>query len=189
MYILPKKEMKFFLVTMAVIGFTACNQANRQENQGETEQTVAAEITLEEQPGPASPDISFADESGKTTALSSLKGKVVFVNFWATWCPPCIQEMPSIHTLKQSFDGEDIVFLMVDVDNDIGQSSAFMKKNKYDLPVYVPTSDIPSVYLEDAIPTTVIFDKQGELVVRAEGGRDYTDAGIVQALRDLVESE
>lgn len=135
------------------------------------------------------PDLKFKDENGKTISLSSLKGKVVFINLWATWCPPCIHEMPSINELKKSLNNnDDIVFLMVDVDNKMEQSSAFMKENGYDLPVYVPASDIPSDYLGGAIPTTVILDKNGNIAARMEGGRDYTDPQIAKGLNELVES-
>lgn len=135
-------------------------------------------------------DLIFQDQKGKTVSLSSLKGKVVFINFWATWCPPCIQEMPSINKLKQSFNGNDhIVFLMVDVDANIKKSTGFMEKNQYDLPVYVPASEIPPSFLGDAIPTTVILDKKGNLIARMEGGRDYADPQMVTALNALIKSD
>jgi thiol-disulfide isomerase/thioredoxin len=132
-------------------------------------------------------DVSFKDENGKDITLSSLKGKVVFINFWATWCPPCIHEMPSINTLKQSFNGnDDIVFLMVDVDGTMEKSKAFMTENKYDLQVYIPNGEIPQDFLGNAIPTTVILNKKGEMVDRMEGGRDYAAPEIKKALNDLI---
>lgn len=133
-------------------------------------------------------EVAFMDEHGEIVSVASLKGKVVFINFWATWCLPCIHEMPSINTLKQSFQEEDdIVFLIVDMDSNMKGAKAFMKRRKLDLPVYVPASDIPSEYLGKAIPTTLILDKHGELIVRIEGARDYASPGIVKAIRDLVE--
>lgn len=181
----------FLWIMLAVIGFTACNQTdNKQAKNDEEAETVPTENVSEQQSAYTAPDVSFTDEHGETVSLGSLKGKVVFINFWATWCPPCIQELPSIQTLKQSFGNtDDIVFLMVDVDNKIEKSSTFMKKNKFDLPVYVPASNIPSEFLENAIPTTVVLDRKGGMVVRAEGARDYADPGIVKAIKDLIESE
>ncbi len=64
-----------------------------------------------------------------------------------------------------------------------------MEKKNYDLPVYVPTSTIPSEYLGNAIPTTVILDKKGNLVTRIEGGRDYSSPEIIKLLNDLIESK
>ena len=131
--------------------------------------------------------VTFLDGGGKPVTLESLKGKVIFINFWATWCPPCIQEMPSIDRLKQTFKNRsDLVFLMVDVDGQYEASKAFMDENDYDLPVYTPQSEIPTAFLGNAIPTTVILDKQGMLVVRAEGGRDYMEPATVKALNDLL---
>src|SRR5690606_29413117 len=124
--------------------------------------------TQPDSPAAATPaadyEVTFMDEDGKKVSLESLKGKVVFINFWATWCPPCIHEMPSINKLKQSFDADDeIIFLMVDVDGKLDKSTAFMEKNEYDLTVYAPESQIPSDFLGRAIPTTVILDKTGAM--------------------------
>ncbi|HWK98502.1 MAG TPA: TlpA disulfide reductase family protein, partial [Parapedobacter sp.] len=153
------------IAVMAAILLAACGNAGENENHNSTNQATGQEAV--EVAPMADSGISFKDENGKIVSLSSLKGQVVFINFWATWCPPCIQEMPSINDLKKSFEGNsNIAFLMVDVDNKIAQSTAFMTKNNYDLPVYTPASDIPSDFLAGAIPTTVILDKSGEMVGR-----------------------
>lgn len=132
-------------------------------------------------------EVSFKDKEGKVVQLSALKGKVVFINFWATWCPPCIHELPSIDQLRQSLkDHQDIVFLMVDVDGDIEKSSAFMTENKYDLPLYIAEGEIPTEFLGQSIPTTVILDKAGKIVERLEGSRDYGAPEIKKALQDIA---
>lgn len=174
-----------FIIT--AISLAACG--NTDKNKAENGNTPTEEVAAVEAPVSTTAGISFKDKDGKTVSLSSLKGKVVFINFWATWCPPCIQEMPTINELKQSYKGnDDIVFLMVDVDNNIEKSTAFMEDKKYDLPVYVPASEIPSDYLGSAIPTTVILDKSGDMIARMEGGRDYNSPDIIKALNELVES-
>lgn len=175
----------------SMIMFTMVACGNSEEAKQGAEQgggmAAAESVQVEVDGGDSSAGVAFKDEDGNVVSLSSLKGKVVFINFWATWCPPCIYEMPSINDLKKSFsDRDDMVFLMVDVDNKIDQSVAFMRDNQYDLPVYVPASMIPSDFLAGAIPTTVILDKEGEMVARLEGGRDYTDPDLVQALNELV---
>lgn len=173
------------LFVIIVILSVACGNTRNKEK--EKEQNVATQEVSQVETSQTS-DIAFKDEEGKTVSLDALKGKVVFINFWATWCPPCIREMPSIDELKDSFkESDDIVFLMVDVDNKMEKSSAFMKENDYDLPVYVPASNIPSDFLRGAIPTTVIIDKKGEMVARMEGGRNYRDPQIIKALKELVE--
>ena len=174
------------LLAIAALGFAACNNnANKEtEQQDSTEATTGSSTAEANDAQAAAAGISFKDEQGNTVELSSLAGKVVFINFWATWCPPCIHEMPSINDLRKSFkDNDQIVFLMVDVDGEIEQSSAFMKDNKYDLPVFIPNSNIPSDYLAGAIPTTVILDKKGQMADRMEGGRDYSTLKLRKACR------
>lgn len=190
--------MRFGIFIMVIMALTACGNANKSRTgtavNADSAEAETAAVTEETEPlaaeAPADAGVSFKDETGDVVSVNLLKGKVVFINFWATWCPPCIHEMPSIDALRKSFKGDErIVFLMVDVDNKIAQAAAFMKDNNYDLPVFTPASSIPSDYLGGAIPTTVILDKRGEMVGRLEGGRDYTDPQIVKALKELVESD
>ncbi len=132
-------------------------------------------------------DIIFKDGEGKTVSLSDLKGKVVFLNFWATWCPPCIAEMPSINKLKKRYKASgDVVFLMVDADGDYQKSSAFMRKRNYDLPIYIAVSHIPEEVFGDSLPTTVILDKDGRMVFRQEGSADYENPEIITLINNLL---
>jgi len=132
-------------------------------------------------------DVVFKDGSGKSVELSALKGKVVFINFWATWCPPCRAEMPSINTLYNKFkDSSDVVFLMVDVDGKYEKSYSFIKQNGYAFPLYVPASAIPSSFLGNAIPTTVILNKKGKIAMRHEGGADYSSPKAEKFIQSLL---
>jgi len=133
------------------------------------------------------PDLKFKDENGKTISLQSLKGKVVFINLWATWCPPCIHEMPSINELRKTFkDNNDLVFLMVDVDGKIEKSKEWMKNKKFDLPVHVPDSEIPRELFTGSIPTTIIVDKQNNIICRQVGGADYMSPEVVDLMNKLL---
>ncbi|WP_336828684.1 TlpA disulfide reductase family protein [Sphingobacterium multivorum] len=155
------------------------NESHTEKVEGPTEAAADTATTTQE--------LSFKDKEGKVLQLSALKGKVVFINFWATWCPPCIHELPSIDQLRQSLkDNKDIVFLMVDVDGDMEKSSAFMAENKYDLPLYIAAGEIPAEFLGQSIPTTVILDKAGKIVERLEGSRDYGAPEIKKALEDIA---
>jgi thiol-disulfide isomerase/thioredoxin len=131
--------------------------------------------------------ILFKNNDGEVIPLSSLKDKVVFINFWATWCPPCIAEMPTIQKLYSEFkDNEDIVFMMVDVDNQREKSQAFMDKRKFDLPIYTPAGPIPSSYLGGAIPTTLVLNKQGEVVFKHEGMGDFSNEEFKTFIKQLL---
>jgi thiol-disulfide isomerase/thioredoxin len=131
-------------------------------------------------------DIGFRDTKGKTVALSALKGKVVFINFWATWCPPCIAEMPSINTLYQRLgDNKNIVFLMADADGNPERALAFLQNKGYNLPVYTATTTVPTEVAAGTIPTTVVFNKKGEMVYHHEGVADYTNDKFTAYLQQL----
>lgn len=133
-------------------------------------------------------EMVFEDENGKTVNLSDLKGKVVFINFWATWCPPCIAEMPSIYKLSEKFkDKSDVVFMMVDMDADMKKSKNFLQKNGYNLKVYIPASQISTDYFAGALPTTILFDKSGKLVFKHEGGADYSNTEFEKFLNSIHE--
>lgn len=130
------------------------------------------------------PDLKFKDENGKTISLHSLKGKVVFINLWATWCPPCIQEMPSINELRKTFkNNNNLVFLMVDVDGNIEKRKKWMKNKKFDLPVHVFDGEIPRDIFSGSIPTTIIVDKQNNIIVRHVGGADYMSKEMVDLMK------
>jgi thiol-disulfide isomerase/thioredoxin len=112
---------------------------------------------------------------------------VVFINFWATWCPPCIAEMPSINNMQKKFkDNKDVVILMVDADNQLEKSQAFMKKHQYDLKVFTPASQIPATLLGGSLPTTVLLNKKGEIVFRHEGAADYENEDFQDYIEKLA---
>ncbi|WP_029282349.1 TlpA disulfide reductase family protein [Pedobacter sp. R20-19] len=130
--------------------------------------------------------IQFKDISGKTIDLGDLKDKVIFINFWATWCPPCRAEMPSLHKLYAQFKNDkNVVFIFVDADDDLKKSSKFMADRQYELPLYAFASEIPKQIFESALPTTVIFDRQGRLSFRHEGIANYNDQKFVDFINKL----
>ena len=132
------------------------------------------------------PKLTLQSSDGKIINLSDQKGKVIFLNFWATWCPPCIAEMPFINTLYEKLkDDKNFVFIMVDVDHDFTRSRPFIKKHQFSLPLYQANNAIPGSLLGRSIPTTVIFDKSGKMVFQHEGGADYTNPKVLAYLMEL----
>lgn len=133
------------------------------------------------------PDLKFKDENDRTISLKSLKGKVVFINLWATWCAPCIHEMPSINKLHKTFkDNDDLVFLMVDVDGNIEKAKKWMQNKKFDLPVHIPHGEIPRELFTGSIPTTIIVNKQNNIIGRQVGGADYFSPQVVDLIKKLL---
>ncbi|MBE8714935.1 TlpA family protein disulfide reductase [Sphingobacterium hungaricum] len=129
---------------------------------------------------------SFSNEKGEIINTASLKGKVVFINFWATWCGPCIQEMPSIQVLHDKLkDNPNVEFLLVEIDHENELAKEFMEKEKLNMPIYFPEGDIPNTWLGQSIPVTVILDKEGNIAARHEGMADYSTKQVEQFIVDL----
>ena len=130
--------------------------------------------------------VLFKDASGRVVDLGALKGKVVFLNFWATWCPPCLAEMPSINKLYEQFkDDKSIVFIFVDADSDLPKARKFMEKRKYQLPVYAVGSEIPDQLFKGSLPTTVVLDKQGRISYNESGAANYSDNKFIAFMTKL----
>lgn len=117
--------------------------------------------------------------------FAAFKGKVVFVNNWASWCPPCIAEMPSIQKLKNSLHADgDVVFVMVSFDEDPDKAMAFMKKKGYDFEVYFPGKNYP--YATSSIPATFVIDKTGNVAASHVGMADYSKQSVTDQLHRLA---
>ncbi len=128
--------------------------------------------------------VQMVDSKNQPVAFDDLKGKVLFVNNWASWCPPCIAEMPSIQGLKTKLKGVDVEFVMVSFDEDKSKAKAFMTKREYDFDIYFPGQEYP--FPTSSIPATFIIDKNGKTVMEHVGMADYSSDEIVNQLKALV---
>ncbi|TDU40466.1 thiol-disulfide isomerase/thioredoxin [Gelidibacter sediminis] len=128
--------------------------------------------------------LKLMDRDGKVTSLADLKGKVIFMNFWATWCPPCIAEMPSIDKLHEEM-GDEVAFVILSLDQNFELAKAFDKRKGYNLPIYAPASNLPPMYQSSAIPTTYVIDAAGNLALTHKGMADYSNSEFKDFLRSL----
>ncbi|MDN5201340.1 TlpA disulfide reductase family protein [Fulvivirgaceae bacterium BMA10] len=112
-------------------------------------------------------------EDGQVINAQTLKGKVVFMNFWATWCPPCIAEMPDINDLYKEVASEDIVFLMISSDRQFEKAKLYKKKKEFSFPIYQMGSALPERFLTRSIPTTYVISPSGKIVVKHTGIAAY----------------
>lgn len=121
---------------------------------------------------------------GKDVNLSSLKGKVLFVNVWATWCPPCVGEMPSIETLHSQFaDRDDVAFVLASVDDSAETAKGFAVKKGMKAPIYHARGPMPADLRTEGIPATFIVAKDGTLRYKHVGGFDWSgERGKIEAL-------
>ncbi|RAJ79110.1 thiol-disulfide isomerase/thioredoxin [Chitinophaga dinghuensis] len=132
-------------------------------------------------------DAGFRDEDGQTITISGLQGKVIILNFWATWCPPCRAEMPSLESLYQEFSShQQLEFIAVDADSDLAKARQFLQQNSYTFPVYAATTDISREVYNGTLPTTVIIDKKGYIRARYTGAKDYTNSDFKKFLTGLL---
>lgn len=119
-------------------------------------------------------DFVLKSPDGNTLSLESLKGKVIFMNFWATWCPPCVAEMPAIQKLYDKVKSDKIAFVMVSLDEDPAKAASFIQRMGFTFPVYSPHGYTPPVYgAGNVIPTTYVISPDGFIAARHEGMAQY----------------
>lgn len=128
----------------------------------------------------------FLNDSGEAFNLSEVKGKVLFINSWATWCPPCIAEMPSIQALYNTYrNNDDIVFIFATTDTK-EIADEFMAKNNYDLPNYYIRSASPALLQSKSIPTTYLISKDGNIVIKKVGSADWNAKKVHETIEQLL---
>lgn len=128
--------------------------------------------------------VQMLDVNDQPVSFDALKGKVLFVNNWASWCGPCIAEMPSVQQLKDKLKGTDVAFVMVSFDDEKSKAISFMEKRKHDFDIYFPGERYP--FFTSAIPATFIVDKNGKNVSQHIGIADYNNDEILNQLKALA---
>jgi len=138
--------------------------------------------------GTVAPDFALVTLDGKTVRLSDYRGQVVFLNFWATWCPPCRNEMPSMEKLHKVMKDHNFVILAVSIDQKtIYHIESFIKKGGYSFPVlHDVTKEVAANYGVSSIPTTLIIDKDGVITSRIIGGRAWDSNKAVDYFKTLA---
>ena len=135
------------------------------------------------------PDFSLEDMDGNKHALEDYRGKVVMLNFWATWCPPCRREMPSMEAVYQAFADEAFTVLAVNEFETPEHVFAFMGQLSVfpNFPIlFDRDSEVSKIFGVKGLPTTLLIDKQGFIVYRAVGGRDFDHPEVRKIIRELL---
>ena len=128
----------------------------------------------------------LVDLNGKIVDFEQFRGKVIFLNFWATWCGPCLGEMPEIQKLYNIFEGnKDIVFLIV-TSEDYAKVKSFIQKSQYSFPVYLASFGTPRTFEFSSIPTTFVVNKKGQIVVRTVGATNWSGSKTKELLDKLI---
>jgi thiol-disulfide isomerase/thioredoxin len=133
------------------------------------------------------PDWTLKTVEGKNITLSQLKGKIVFINFWATWCPPCRSEMPSMEALYKRFRGDGLEFVAVDIAEDAAGVRKFLNEYKLTFPVVLDANGaVSNNYGIQGIPATFVIDRDGKVILSTVGGRDWNTPAIITAFDMLL---
>jgi cytochrome c biogenesis protein CcmG, thiol:disulfide interchange protein DsbE len=168
--------VRFALVLACLFAFTGCYSHSKPSSIG----TPAPDFTIK--------------DSDRSVTLSQLRGKIVVLNFWATWCPPCVDEMPSLEQLQKKFQGTDITILAVSVDDDADDYHKFLRQHAIDLltvresgqktdtGVIAPVS---SRYGTFKVPETYIIDRNGVIRRKFIGEVNWGQPEIVEYLSRL----
>jgi peroxiredoxin len=136
--------------------------------------------------GGAAPDLALLDTEGRPHKLAAYRGKVVLINFWATWCEPCRQEMPSIQRLRDRLAGRPFAVLAVNVDEPYTRVRQFLKQTALDLPILMdPNKVVTRAWGVRVLPVTFIVGPDGRVRYRLVGDLDWnsdTVAGVISSL-------
>lgn len=175
------------LVAAAAAGGTLAAGLTPRKLQAETLQSLSSALKLVVPPV-APPNVSFVDAAGKRLSLSEFRGHGMLINLWATWCPPCVEEMPSLAALSQALAPDNVAVLPLSSDNGGAKAvEAFFAREKItSLPVLLdPDGAAARAFRVPGLPTSIIINKQGTEIARVVGGANWGTpeaTGIVRRL-------
>ena len=137
--------------------------------------------------GEAAPDFSIRADSGHTLTNTSFDGKVLILNFWATWCPPCITEMPSLDQLQRQYASRGLVVLGVSWDQDEALYKKFLARNHVNFQTArEPDRSIGNLYGTIKIPESYIIDRNGKVLRKIVGAANWTDPQLTSYVESLL---
>ncbi len=177
-------EWSILIVVAATLYFTGLHTQVLGQMQRVMLATGIITPDLTEEQTPASYWLTLEDLEGNKVHFEQFRGKTIFLNFWATWCPPCIAEMPDIHDLYKKV-GDSTTFVMISMDKERDKARAFVADKEFTFPVYFLASSLPSVYETRAIPTTYVISPDGEIIVTRHGMAKYDTKKFRKFLSEL----
>ncbi|WP_426478195.1 TlpA family protein disulfide reductase [Chryseobacterium sp. CBSDS_008] len=176
--ILVNKDAKAWLMRqVASTGILNSGISDSKKAQGSSKQASYAGFMLK-------------NEDGNIIDTSALQNKVVFINFWASWCPPCRAEFPSVQKLYDQYkNNPDMVFLTVNLDDNTALGKSYLKEKGFTVPFLVPAGEIPDVLYSGSLPTTVVLDRKGALRLHHTGLADYSKDSFYTQIDELLKQK
>jgi peroxiredoxin len=182
-----KKKIAFLVVLVVLIALFIAGLFVMERPSDTTGNTTGTKAIAG---GDRAPEFRLKTLNGGSVSLADLRGKVVMVHFWATWCPPCVEEIPTLDKLYRQLMGKDFMMLAVSEDEDGAAVASFLQQNRLNLPVLLDTgSDVARLYGTYKLPETYIVDRQGVVRYKAIGPRDWTDPASLQILQGFIEEK
>jgi thiol-disulfide isomerase/thioredoxin len=190
-----KPALKTFLLLLilpvlglVVFSYSEIDLFAKTESQ-ELEQLFKDMGVLQIPPGNDPIEIRLKDPAGRLTSLSEYRGKIVFINFWTTWCLACVVEMPSMEKLHQKFKDKDFVMVAVNLQESASTVIKFFKEYKLTFMALLDsTGDVGAGFGIRAIPTTLILDKNGRIIGKALGPREWESKDAIALFEYLTDS-
>jgi len=183
----------FFLLILLCFSLilASCGQEEEQQRKM-SEEPPPRVITMQPDGLPVvgnpAPDFTLMDLEGRTWTLSELKGQVVFLNFWATWCPPCISEMPSMQNLYNTLPQDQFKMLTILYSDEASNAKDFAEKLEITLPILVDgDKKVGMEYGLTGVPETFILDKQGIIRETVKGPAEWDSAEVIHMLRGYID--
>ncbi len=138
----------------------------------------------------AAPEFSLNDLQGVNHSLSYYRGKVVVINFWASWCPECVEEMPSLNTLYEKFKGRGLVVLGIAIDQNRDAIDPLLKQTHVTYPILLNRtgSTLLRQYKVIGLPSTIVIDSNGIISARVVGRTDFGSSAFTKKIEDLTDS-
>jgi peroxiredoxin len=167
------KRFVAIILWICIINLTACSTRD------------APQPAVEGKPAP---DFTLVDLAGQKTRLSDLKGKVVLVNFWATWCPPCREEIPSMANLNRIMAGKPFRMLAISIDQGGKEAvESFFRKSRTILPALLDTNGaVSKLYGTTGVPETFVIDRKGVIIKKVIGALNWSDPEVVEFLNEAM---
>ena len=176
-----KKLIIFILITVIsvslAVSFSGC------KNTSEDESSVKSG-SVSDYPN----DFTLKNMSGEEVSLSDFKGKVIVLNFWATWCPPCKAEIPDFVEVYETYKDKDVIFLGVSVDEDVDALKDFIKSYEINYPILLDTrtQNVSGIWGVSGIPTTFFIDENGKIIGKRVGQMPAQD--LIKAIEATINS-
>jgi thiol-disulfide isomerase/thioredoxin len=174
-------------VAIALVALAAADAFAQQNKAGPSVAELLKSIGLSKPPMSSAPDFNLLDTSGSPVGLSAYRGKLVLLNFWATWCGPCREEMPSMENLSRNFGGQGLAVLAINQRENAALVNKFMKTHALNFTTPLDTTGrVAGYYRVYGIPVSYLIDANGQAIGMKSGPMDWATSAVVDVFRKLI---